>query len=64
MTCRAGAHLTPPTHPCHCCRGYGKAAQAAGEAVLVFGLSYATAYGETLTIAHFPYYTFQVKGPC
>uniref|UniRef100_A0A7S0RLV3 Cycloeucalenol cycloisomerase n=1 Tax=Chlamydomonas leiostraca TaxID=1034604 RepID=A0A7S0RLV3_9CHLO len=27
-------------------------------AVVVFALSYATAYGETLTIAHFPYYTF------
>uniref|UniRef100_A0A7S2QSM8 Cycloeucalenol cycloisomerase n=1 Tax=Chlamydomonas chlamydogama TaxID=225041 RepID=A0A7S2QSM8_9CHLO len=26
--------------------------------VVVFGLSYATAYGETLTIAHFPYYSF------
>lgn len=27
-------------------------------AAVVFALSYATAYGETLTIAHFPYYTF------
>lgn len=26
--------------------------------MLVFALSYATAYGETLTIAHFPYYAF------
>lgn len=28
------------------------------RAVVVFLLAYATAYGETLTIAHFPYYTF------
>lgn len=28
------------------------------RAVVVFALAYATAYGETLTIAHFPYYTF------
>lgn len=27
--------------------------------VVVFSLAYATAYGETLTIAHFPYYTFK-----
>ena len=27
---------------------------------MVFLLAYATAYGETLTIAHFPYYTFKV----
>ena len=32
-------------------------------AVTVFFLAYATAYGETLTIAHFPYYTFKVKIP-
>ncbi|PSC68708.1 Cycloeucalenol cycloisomerase [Micractinium conductrix] len=38
---------------------HGSAAQAAAEAVVVFALSYATAYGETLTIAHFPYYTFK-----
>ena len=36
------------------------ATQAAGEAALVFCLAYVTAYGETLTIAHFPYYSFQV----
>ncbi len=34
--------------------------QAAAEALLVFALAYATAFGETLTIAHFPYYTFKV----
>ena len=37
----------------------GRAAQAAGEAAVVFALAYATAYGETLTISHFPYYTFK-----
>lgn len=37
--------------------------QAAAEAVLVFVLAYATAFGETLTIAHFPYYSFKVGGP-
>lgn len=41
---------------------YGAAAQATAEAVVVFLLAYATAYGETLTIAHFPYYTFKVGG--
>lgn len=39
----------------------GGVAQAAGEAAVVFLLAYATAYGETLTIAHFPYYTFKDK---
>lgn len=34
--------------------------QGVAEGVTVFLLSYATAYGETLTIAHFPYYTFKV----
>lgn len=29
---------------------------------MVFVVAYATAYGETLTIAHFPYYTFKVGG--
>ncbi|PRW32580.1 Cycloeucalenol cycloisomerase isoform B [Chlorella sorokiniana] len=38
---------------------YGSTAQAAVEAVVVFVLAYATAYGETLTIAHFPYYSFK-----
>lgn len=27
-------------------------------AVVIFLLSYGTAYAETLTIAHYPYYTF------
>lgn len=36
--------------------------QAAVEAVVVFSLAYATAYGETLTIAHFPYYSFKARG--
>lgn len=36
--------------------------QGVGEAAVVFCLAYATAYGETLTIAHFPYYSFQVGG--
>lgn len=35
--------------------------QAVAEGVLVFLLAYATAYGETLTIAHFPYYSFKVR---
>jgi cycloeucalenol cycloisomerase len=32
------------------------------RALIVFLLAYATAYGETLTIAHFPYYTFVDRG--
>jgi cycloeucalenol cycloisomerase len=40
---------------------HGPAAQAAAEALLVFSLAYATAFGETLTIAHFPYYSFKVR---
>jgi hypothetical protein len=36
--------------------------QGVAEAVVVFALAYATAFGETLTIAHFPYYTFKVGG--
>ncbi|KAL4432232.1 hypothetical protein ABPG77_005994 [Micractinium sp. CCAP 211/92] len=43
----------------HAVAAYGSAAQAAAEALLVFALAYATAFGETLTIAHFPYYTFK-----
>ena len=39
--------------------GGGWAAQAVAEALAVFVLAYATAYGETLTISHFPYYTFE-----
>ena len=34
--------------------------QHLAAAMLVFSLAYATAYMETLTIAHFPYYTFKV----
>lgn len=40
----------------------GPLAQGLAEAALVFALSYATAFGETLTIAHFPYYTFVDRG--
>ncbi|EFN54514.1 hypothetical protein CHLNCDRAFT_11379, partial [Chlorella variabilis] len=43
----------------HAVATYGAAAQAVAEGVLVFLLAYATAYGETLTIAHFPYYSFK-----
>ena len=35
--------------------------QKVATTMLVFALSYATAYMETLTIAHFPYYTFKVR---
>ena len=35
--------------------------QKLATACLVFALSYATAFMETLTIAHFPYYTFKVR---
>lgn len=40
-------------------RSYGWMAQGVGEGLVVFVLAYATAYGETLTIAHFPYYEFK-----
>lgn len=40
-------------------KSHGAAAQATAEAVTVFLLAYATAYGETLTISHFPYYSFK-----
>lgn len=36
----------------------GKKVEYLSEALLVFLLSYITAYGETLTISHFPYYDF------
>lgn len=39
----------------------GPWAVAAAEAALVFALAYATAYGETFTIAHFPHYAFKNK---
>ena len=38
---------------------HGQTIQAISEGIVVFALAYATAYGETLTIAHFPYYTFK-----
>jgi cycloeucalenol cycloisomerase len=39
----------------------GPTAQLVAEACLIFVLAYATAFAETLTIAHFPYYTFTNK---
>jgi cycloeucalenol cycloisomerase len=42
----------------HATKAYGGGVQNVTEAVAVFLLAYATAYGETVTIAHFPYYTF------
>ena len=45
----------------HATKRWGAAGQAATEAAVVFALAYATAYAETLTIAHFPYYTFKNK---
>ncbi|KAL6759528.1 cyclopropyl isomerase-like protein [Haematococcus lacustris] len=42
----------------HLFAGSHSAVKTLAKAALVLGLSYATAYGETLTIAHFPYYTF------
>lgn len=37
---------------------FDKKVEYFSEALLVFILSYITAYGETLTISHFPYYDF------
>lgn len=39
---------------------YGSTMQNAATALVVFLLAYATAFMETLTIAHFPYYKFKV----
>lgn len=39
----------------------GLAVERLAAAGVVFSLSYATAYMETLTIAHFPYYSFKVS---
>ena len=39
---------------------HGPVVQHLSTAATVFLLSYATAYMETLTIAHFPYYKFKV----
>ena len=47
----------------HASQKHGRAAQLAAMAVTVFLLAYATAFMETLTIAHFPYYKFKVR-PC
>ena len=46
----------------HALKKHGKQATRAGMALLVFGLSYATAFAETFTIASFPYYNFKVMG--
>lgn len=40
------------------CRQLGVRAQNISEGLVVFVLAYLTAYGETITIAHFPYYEF------
>ena len=48
---RATRHLTA---------GRGPVVQHLTTALTVFLLAYATAYMETLTIAHFPYYKFKV----
>lgn len=47
----------------HTTAKYGRTVQNAATALVVFLLSYATAYMETLTIAHFPYYKFKVILP-
>ena len=39
---------------------HGALVQHLSTALTIFLLSYATAYMETLTIAHFPYYKFKV----
>lgn len=39
----------------------GTTAAAVAEAVVVLTLAYSTAFAETLTIAHFPYYRFKVR---
>ena len=46
----------------HAVASKGRLATNLVTGIVVFILSYATAYMETLTIAHFPYYTFKV-GP-
>ena len=42
-------------------RGGGALAQGVATAAVVVSLAYATAYGETATIAHFPHYVFKVR---
>jgi hypothetical protein len=48
----------------HAAQRHGRIAQIGAVAVAVFLLAYATAFMETLTIAHFPYYRFKVCLPC
>lgn len=56
MAIRATRHLTAK---------HGALVQHLSTALTIFLLSYATAYMETLTIAHFPYYKFKVHClPC
>ena len=56
MAIRATRHLTAK---------HGALVQHLSTAITIFLLSYATAYMETLTIAHFPYYKFKVHClPC
>lgn len=43
-------------------RRWGPAASVAARAAATLALAYATAVGETATIAHFPHYRFQVRG--
>lgn len=43
---------------------YGSRVQLVTTALVVFVLAYVTAYMETLTIAHFPYYKFKVSLSC
>ena len=45
----------------HALKRHGKLAARVGMALLVFSLSYATAFAETATIASFPYYNFKVR---
>lgn len=42
-------------------RSKGSTYQCLAEAAVIFVLAYATAYGETLTIAHYPHYKFTVR---
>lgn len=44
----------------HATARWPRAMQLLAAAALIFSLSYATAFMETLTISHFPYYTFKV----
>lgn len=43
-------------------KSHGSLVQNLSEGVTVFILAYLTAYGETITIAHFPYYQFVDRG--